>query len=95
MITHSGLYTGAAIAALAFPLTVAAQETESSRVFSSGGHAYDITCNENGFILASRYPTFRLIENGVFSTVVEGIETVYLGKSCDAYTESYGDGSWG
>ena len=80
---------------LAFPAVTAAQDGDVHRAFSADGHAYNVTCNENGFVLTSVYPVFRFIENGALSTIEEGIEVLYLGKSCDAFTQTFGKGEWG
>lgn len=87
--------TSAVFCMLFVPTFAGADGHDGVGGISSDGHSYAVTCNENGFMLISTYPVSRFIENGVFSTVREGIETIYLGKSCDAYTEAYGDGTWG
>ena len=75
--------------------TFAAQESDPAHAISGDGHAYDVTCNANGFVLTSLHPVYRFIENGALSTIEEGIETIYLGKSCDAFTSTFGEGHWG
>lgn len=85
----------ASLCAAVLPASASAEGSEWFGSVSSDGHSYQVTCNESGFILTSTYPVSRFIENGVLSTVREGIETIYLGKSCDAFTEAYGAGTWG
>lgn len=81
--------------ALVVPALASAQDVAPARVFSGDGHAYEVTCNENGFVLTSLHPVYRFIENGALSSIEEGVETIYLGKSCDAFTETFGTGTWG
>lgn len=85
----------ATIAFTLCPAFALAEGAGDNRAFSSDGHSYKMICNENGFVLTSEYPTARIIENGVLSEVIEGIETVYLGKTCDAFTQAFGEGTWG
>lgn len=77
------------------PSFAAADTHADNRAFSTDGHSYQMACNTNGFVLTSDYPVARFIENGVLSEIEEGIETLYLGKSCDAFTQVYGNGTWG
>ena len=77
------------------PIGAVAQDDQTFSVISSEGHSYTVTCTDNGFVLTSDYPTARIIENGVKSFVIKGVETIFLGKSCDASSESFGAGSWG
>ncbi len=93
MIINPTQMISAALVALV-PTLGSAQEAPSL-VVSGDGHAYNVTCNENGFVLTSLYPVFRFIENGASSSIEDGIETIYLGKSCDAFTETFGTGVWG
>lgn len=90
-------YTALSVCAtlLVLPSFSHAQDDVGYQAVSGDGHGYSVTCNENGFVLTSLYPTFRFIENGVASRVEDGIETIYLGKSCDAYTDTFGEGTWG
>lgn len=60
----------------------------------SDGHIFDLTCNASGYVLQSRYPLVRIVGAGIEREVVEGRETVYLGKSCDAVHALYGNGTW-
>lgn len=95
MIAFAKRNTSAALVALIFPAFAWAQEAETPLAYSGDGHAYEVSCNENGFVLTSLYPVFRFIENGAASTIEEGIETIYLGRSCDAFTKTFGEGQWG
>ena len=57
---------------------------------SSEGHGYSVSCNSNGYVLTSDRPVTRKIG----AQTVTGIEKIYLGKSCDAYSKTFGEGSW-
>ncbi|MDH3262439.1 MAG: hypothetical protein OEM24_00405 [Paracoccaceae bacterium] len=61
---------------------------------SSDGDEYRASENEHGGALTSLYPKARFIEAGAESRVVRGIETIYFGRSCDAFTEAFGQGTW-
>lgn len=61
---------------------------------SSDGHEYNSACNANGYVLTSLYPVARAVGYGASTEHVSGIETLYLGKSCDAYTKGFGSGTW-
>ena len=62
---------------------------------SGAGDDYAITANANGYVLTSRYPKARFVEQGAASYVVRGVETFYFGKNCDAAHEVFGNGKWG
>jgi hypothetical protein len=67
----------------------------SASTYVSEGHEYKLTCNNNGYILRSRYPVTRLIEGGVASRVeTMKHEEIRLGKDCDAYHKIFGVGKW-
>lgn len=61
---------------------------------SSEGHEYGRSCNADGYVLASRYPVTRMVGSGANALPKSGIETLYLGKSCDAYSKLFGAGKW-
>lgn len=67
---------------------------QNATAYTSGGHSYDLTCNDNGYALTSRYPVSRMIGSGASSQVFERIETLYLGRDCDAFHELFGAGNW-
>jgi hypothetical protein len=62
---------------------------------SSEGHAYRVNCNRNGYVLTSIYPVSRFINGSSGVRVYRGKEIIYLGSSCDSFTNSYGPGKWG
>lgn len=95
MYSFDKIYNHLGAVILLLPSFALADGRPDNRAFSSDGHSYQMTCNENGFVLTSDYPVARFIENGVLSEVEEGIEILFLGKSCDAFTAVYGDGTWG
>lgn len=57
-------------------------------------HSWSVSCNASGYELRSKYPVSRFIEAGANSSVSEEIETLYLGKSCDAAHKVLGKGKW-
>lgn len=57
-------------------------------------HTWNLTCNSSGYQLKSKYPVSRFIENGANSRTTEGIETIFLGRSCDAQHTVFGKGKW-
>lgn len=60
----------------------------------SDGHEYETTCTDDGYRLDSMYPVTRMMGEGAGTHPVSGKETIYLGRSCDAYHKLYGTGSW-
>jgi hypothetical protein len=66
----------------------------AAEAYVSGGHEYDIACNEAGFILSSKDPVTRTKGSGAMTQNISGIEKIYLGKSCVAFHEVYGTGTW-
>jgi hypothetical protein len=61
---------------------------------SDEGHAYRQTCTRDGIVLHSEVPVIRLTGAGADRSSVTGRETLYLGKSCDALSATYGAGRW-
>lgn len=61
---------------------------------SSDGHEYTLSCNGDGYVMGSLYPVVRFVGSGAATQTVTGTETLYLGRSCDAYSKSLGTGSW-
>ena len=61
---------------------------------SASGHDYKLTCNENGFVLTSVYPVSRFVGSGADTKTVRGTEIIYMGRSCDAFSETLGGGAW-
>ncbi|MDU8929339.1 hypothetical protein RXV86_18250 [Alisedimentitalea sp. MJ-SS2] len=85
------LYT---ILALTLGIATPAVSDDDAFYVSSGGDDYTISVNASGFVLTSRYPKARFVEQGTNSYVVRGIETFYFGTSCDASHEVFGTGKW-
>ena len=67
---------------------------QAGNYVSSFGDEYNITLNTNGAALISLYPKAWFIEGGANSRVERGIDTLYFGKSCDAFHKLWGDGTW-
>ena len=63
--------------------------------YVSDGHAYKLTCNENGHVLTSVWPVIRMTGQGAGTQFVElKKEKLYLGRKCDAHHKLYGNGTW-
>ena len=45
-------------------------------------------------ILTSKNAVSRFIGQGADTSVIRGIEVIYLGRSCDAYSQTLGGGAW-
>tara|TARA_E500000081_G_scaffold97210_1_gene98268 strand:+ start:229 stop:657 length:429 start_codon:yes stop_codon:yes gene_type:complete len=69
-----------------------------ARYISGAGHSYNLSCNKNGYTLTSENPVGRFYMNkyGGFAPrlPVYDTEVIYLGTSCDAYSELLGEGKW-
>lgn len=81
----------AAVAVCGAPVMAA----DADYYVSGAGDDYEINANTSGYVLSSRYPKARFIEQGASSYVKRGVETFYFGKTCDAAHEVFGAGSWG
>ena len=67
---------------------------QPASAYTADGKEYDASCNADGYVLTSKYPVTRMIGTGVDTQAVPGIETIYFGKSCDAYHKLFGKGKW-
>ena len=65
-----------------------------ANAYVSDGHEYSSSCNPDGYVLTSLYPISRAVGQGAMTKYVKGIETIYLGRSCDAFHPLYGSGTW-
>ena len=85
---------------VAFPLLMACivspvMGEEPFFYISGAGHAYTLDCNRNGYVLTSVNPIGRRVgEVGASIQTIYDTETIYLGVSCDAYSELLGAGEW-
>lgn len=61
---------------------------------SASGDIYTVSENENGFVLTSKFPKSRFIDQGARSFVVEGPDVFYFGRSCDTFHNLFGAGTW-
>lgn len=68
--------------------------TSATTYTSSSGHQYDASCNADCYKLSSKYPVSRAVGRGAGTHFVAGIEKIYLGRSCDAYSKLLGHGTW-
>ncbi len=80
---------------LAFSVFSSGQMAGPAPYTSADGHQYTYASNENGAMLESINPVSRFKGQGAGTRVVTGIEKLYLGKSCDAYSKVLGSGAWG
>lgn len=79
---------------LALASGVALANANDDIVYIGDNHSWIGTCNASGYQLTSKYPVSRFIEAGVDSRSTEEVETLYLGKSCDASHKVLGKGKW-
>lgn len=82
------------IKSFAFLLGLALVPAPALSYVSSDGHEYDATCNADGYVLTSLFPVARAVGHGAATHHIRGVETLYLGRSCDAYTKAFGHGQW-
>ena len=75
-------------------LTAQAAWAQQRTFASSDGHQYVHEINEHGAVLTSKFPVTRSIGKGALASSFTQIEVLYLGKSCDAFSEVLGDGTW-
>lgn len=82
--------------ALPFALLAApagAQTGAQASDFTSGeGTSYVLTLSTDGAVLTSLTPVLRVGERGAS---LDGTDTLYLGRSCDALAPGEGTGTWG
>ena len=60
----------------------------------SRGHQYRASLNPDGVALVSLYPVARFTGTGAMTQVITEIETLYLGRDCDAFSKVLGRGVW-
>lgn len=68
--------------------------TLAAHAYVTDGHEYDLQCNDDGFVLTSRYPVTHVIGQGHDIRPASDIDRLYLGRSCDAYHRLFGEGQW-
>ena len=86
--------SGAGGLALAALVLAAGAGPARAQLISSEGDRYAETTNANGIVLTSEHPKYRIVGQGPQARVVSRPEVFYLGRSCDAYNEHFGDGRW-
>ena len=74
--------------------TAALSAASAQALVSSEGHFYGVTCNTSGYVLTSRAPVGRFFGTGAMTTVTDDLETIYLGRSCDAARTGWSGGRW-
>ena len=77
---------------IALPNVAASQE--GWIYVSQEGHQYRAKLNADGVVLESLYPVARFTGSGAMTQVITGIEALYLGRDCDAYSKVLGSGTW-
>jgi hypothetical protein len=75
-------------------LWILAASTIAAEAYVSDGHEYTLQCNDDGYVLASRYPVTRTVGRGQEMRTASGMERLYLGRSCDAFHKLHGEGQW-
>lgn len=81
--------------AITIAIGASALAIQTGHAYTSGeGHAYTLTCNSNGYILRSIAPVSRFIGQGANTRVLRNTEVIYLGRSCDAFSDVLGQGKW-
>ncbi|WP_179380718.1 hypothetical protein [Jannaschia marina] len=73
---------------------LAAMALPAAAQVSAGGHIYSTACTASGYVLTSDYPMVRFIRTDTGPQALEGRETLYLGKSCDAARDGFSAGTW-
>jgi len=79
------------LAVMSISLTAA---VKPALAYIADGMEYDVSCSADGYVLTSKYPVTRMIGTGVDTQAVPGTEKIYFGKSCDAYHNIFGKGTW-
>ncbi len=74
---------------LVTPVSGLAQDAPTDYV--GVNHVWVLSCNSHGYQLKSKYPLSWYDENFRYQ---EKRVTLYLGKTCDASTASFGKGKW-
>ena len=62
--------------------------------FTSEGREYDLSCNANGYVLRSQKQVSHSVERRGRTRTVTRRETLYLGRSCDAFHQLFRIGKW-
>lgn len=68
--------------------------TSIAAAYVADGHEYELRCATDGYQLKSRNPVSRMVGVGAGSRFVTERETLFLGRSCDAYLKAFGYGQW-
>jgi hypothetical protein len=75
---------------------------EEKLYYEGNGTIYTMKTNENGLVLTSKYPV-AVFTPGKGDTAVEQMSTlgwdvrprtIYLGKTCEAASDEFGEGRW-
>ena len=66
----------------------------TAAAYTSDGNEYDLTCNANGYVLRSQDRVSHSFERDGRTRTVTRRETLYLGRSCDAFHRTFRVGKW-
>ncbi|MEL7182901.1 MAG: hypothetical protein AAFY65_19640 [Pseudomonadota bacterium] len=86
---RAGVLSVASVAA-----SLAASSAPATAQVSAGGHIYSTQCNASGYVITSDHPMVRFIRTDQGPAQLEGRETLYLGKTCDAARDGLSPGTW-
>lgn len=78
---------------LALTLSITSASAQNVRT-SASSHEYYLTCNSNGYVLTPTNPLHVFADTSVASSIIRGTEIIYLGRSCDAFSQTLGGGKW-
>jgi hypothetical protein len=81
--------------ALSLCLAAPAAAQDEMLYYSADGDIYVLALNENGAVLTSKYPKAWFTGQGADFDIDVRHSIFYFGKSCDAYHDVYGEGTWG
>lgn len=78
---------------LALILSITSASAQHVRT-SASGYEYSLTCNSNGYVLTPTNPLHVFADTSIASSLIRGTEVIFLGRSCDAFSQTLGGGTW-
>lgn len=75
-------------------LVMLAAAAPQAHAYTADFHEWSLQCNTDGYVLTSQTPISRVTGMGAGRQQVQGIEQLYLGRSCDAQHTVFGAGKW-
>ena len=82
------------LAAVAVLLAMLMGAAPPAQAYTADNHEWTLQCNSDGYRLTSRTPITRVVGVGANRQQMQGVERLYLGRSCDAQHTVFGRGSW-